>query len=333
MPITGQPRDKVVTLDYRFATGLEKVKDPTRVITQTEEGGISPVYGLLEADNVDLDATGWLSLRPGQILLKSGTPHSIKAWDDLCLYGQGTTLKRLHTDFSTTSDLFTGLCGGNISYTQIGYETYFSDGTVIGKIVNGVYSALLTVTYGVNKQITINHLNTTRKTTPPGQLLENYHNRLHVASGNILWITDPFAYHRVHKRDGFMQLSGYITLLKSVSDGFFVGDALGIYFIQGDYPKVYKRINKESYQAIIYAVSDYVGSSLIGGELPAGKYFFFLSTHGVCLAGDGGYFKNLTEKKYPTISAKQGCGLFRTTIKQVFGQQRSIDQVIFSLED
>jgi hypothetical protein len=334
MPITGQPRDKEVVLDYRFVTGLEKVKDPSRVVATTPEGGVSPVYGLLTAQNVDVSETGWLSRRPGQKALISGSPHSIAAWEDICLYAEGVNLKRLLEDFSTTITLFSGLSSGNpVSYCKIGNEIYFSDGVTIGKVVNGTYSALPSITFGVSKTITVNHLLTTRMTTPAGQFLERYKTRMMVASGDNLWLTDPGSFHRVHKKSGFIQMQGHISMLKAVQDGFFIADALGIYFVQGDYFKVFKWNHKESYKAIAYAVSSLIAHSRIGGEIPPGKYFFFLTEHGVCIGGDGGYFKNLTERKYPAISAKQGCALFRTTIKQVFGQQRSIDQVIFATED
>jgi hypothetical protein len=69
---------------------------------------------------------------------------------------------------------------------------------------------------------------------------------------------------------------------------------------------------------------------VLGGDMQNGKYFMTLTERGVCLLGDGGFFRNLTESKYPDITGITGAALFRKMKTTICGQTKTINQFIVS---
>jgi len=328
----------VLLTDYHVIEGINKLEAPVR-IDAIEPDNINPQdprkvhHSLIEGTNIDLDSTGMIHRRGGRVIVKSGKPYSIKAWNDICLFGEGVYLKRLAEDLSTTSTLFTGIIGGRISYSRFEDDIYFSDANTLGVIGNGLYSTLPSITYGIRREVIINHLNTTRMPTPPGQLICHHGGRLYSAVGNELWASDPFAFHRTHKTKGLvMQASGYITLLYPVTDGLFVSDGDGIWYLNGMSSTTFNPDRKDDALAILDAVTT-VDVHSLDKRILEGKYFMFLTNKGVCLAGDKGFFKNITSDKYPDITAKRGAALFRFLKRVVSGQEIIIPQLIVTSEN
>jgi hypothetical protein len=75
------------------------------------------------ATNVYLDDTGRLARRNGTTQVVAGATHSLFADGGVCLFAQGTSLKRLWTD-NTTTVLRTDLSGEPVSYWDIGGIVY-----------------------------------------------------------------------------------------------------------------------------------------------------------------------------------------------------------------
>ena len=317
-------------LNYESTTGLDKNQDASRFLIH--KGGDAAVLPLVKAVNVDVDATGGVNSRKGQTSLLSGDFHSVKSWNDICLLVHSGSLTRLCDDLTTLESLHSGITNW-VSYCRPAQEIFFTDGVSIGMVNNGSYEALPVVTTGFTKQVLIDHFNTTRMTTPAGQLMDVYNNRLLVANGDILYMSDPMAYHRVHRTEGFLQMTGYISMVKAVQDGFFVSDKNGTHFLKGDEPKSLVMTDKSPCHAIPYAVTDIdlknMGVEKLGLQLPDGRYFVFAANDGFYLAGDGGFLRSLTDKRYPEITATRGTILFRRNVKEVFGQTKTINQIIF----
>jgi hypothetical protein len=323
---------KKAVLDLRSTLGIDRLQDPTHMERLPQQPGDPQVLqSIMRGMNIDIDKKGKGSRRDGQDLLKSGAYHSIKGFGDICLMAAGANLFRLHEDFTTTTTLYSGIVGTRVSYCRIENEIYFSDRQIIGKLVGGTYSALPGITSGINANRTafLRFINATRKPMPAGQLLARLGARLYVASGDELWASDPLAFHRTNRKHGLvMRTSGDITMLIPVSDGIFVSDGHRIYFRKGLIPMAQQVSEVADYPAILGVVSDPVDVVFIGGELSAGSYTYFKTTHGICMVGDDGYFKNLSGSRYPEITAKQGTALFRRLQKTIYGQTRTINQFI-----
>lgn len=85
------------------------------------------------ATNVDLDNTGKLLSRDGYLKKINAVVHSLWAHGDVCLYVQGSSLKRLNSDLTSSvtvrSDLTAGL---TMSYDEVDNKVYYSNGTQTG---------------------------------------------------------------------------------------------------------------------------------------------------------------------------------------------------------
>lgn len=93
---------------------------------------------LREALNVDLDKDNRATRRDGYSQVLSGTDvHSLWSNGSLCLFADGTELKRLNTD-ETTDTLFTGLRYGNaLAYVDTGTAVYLSDSHTVKAVEAG----------------------------------------------------------------------------------------------------------------------------------------------------------------------------------------------------
>jgi hypothetical protein len=76
---------------------------------------------------------------------------------------------------------------------------------------------------------------------PAGSLLEYHNGRIYIASGNVLWSTEPLRYGCVNPASGFTLFSQPISVVQAVSDGLYVC-ADKTYFLSGiDTPDVRQR--------------------------------------------------------------------------------------------
>jgi hypothetical protein len=128
MAAIGQERDEDVT-SYMGFTGLRDDIPPDRFA----------ITDLAVADNVDLDKSGKLTRRDGYTVAKTD-PHAHSLWADdsglLALYMAGTQLKKLNTDYTSTT-LSTVTSAGRMAFCRANDSVYFSNG-----VDKGVYNAV-----------------------------------------------------------------------------------------------------------------------------------------------------------------------------------------------
>jgi hypothetical protein len=111
---------------------------------------------------------------------------------------------------------------------------------------------------------------------------------------------------------GFMQFETPVLMGFSVNDGMYIGDSESIYFIEGDpgTKDVPKQIKVANYPAIAGTNSYSTlksGTQFLGSSQ---KYEAVIATtNGICTAGSGGSFKNLTEEKLIYPYAQSGAGI------------------------
>lgn len=302
-----QPSELYV--DYKKFSGINKLQS-ARIDTYR-----TPVHALLEAENVDIDRTGMICSRDGRVLIKAGNFHSMKSFGNTCLIVQEGILKILNKDYTLTQ-LKTGLSDARVSYWYHDDKIYLTNTRLIGYVAENVYNEFPIFTYGITKPALLSYFQKTKKNMPAGQLIAMYDNRLYVAVGNELWFSDPMAFHRTTIKKGFIKFKSYINLLLPVTDGIFVADDT-TYFLSGKNPKEFTMGEKSPYGAILYSADEvtnqFIGLQALGVIEPQAKYFMWRSSVGsICLGGDGGFFRDLTIKKYPAIEGlKYGTGVFR----------------------
>jgi hypothetical protein len=97
----------------------------------------NPATDLVAAVNVDIDNAGQPSRRAGTTLARAGTPHSLWAQGDMCLFAEGASLKRLYPDYSADT-LTTGLTvGARMAYVEVNGRIYWSNEHQTGVIADG----------------------------------------------------------------------------------------------------------------------------------------------------------------------------------------------------
>lgn len=109
-------------IEFKGFRGLRNDVDPERL----ESGD------LVVAENVDLDNSGRLSRRSGYVLQMAGDVHSLWADSEVCLFVQGSTLKRLNDDLSTATSVKSLSSNDPVSYDRLNDTVYYSNGTDTG---------------------------------------------------------------------------------------------------------------------------------------------------------------------------------------------------------
>lgn len=134
---------------------------------------------------------------------------------------------------------------------------------------------------------------------PPGRIIREYRGRMLVADGNVLWISEPYAYDKIRLDTGFVQFAADITLLEPVEGGVFVA-ADKTYILSGTGPGDWRQSTVLEYGAVF-------GTSQIGEDHNP----MWLSTRGVVVGGQNGSAKNITEDNVALDSGDSGAAMLR----------------------
>lgn len=310
--------------------GINNVDDPIRVYDkdQREAGGHS---SLVAATDVEVDPAQMLSQRKGYaITAATGDIHSIWSDDqDICLFVEANTLKRLDTSYAK-SDIRYGFGYNPVSYVRVNDKVVVTDGVSIGYVESGIYNefsspdrALITGPNFVEVDVRDPAADLSTRWTAPtvkhgkvppmaGQLVEFSNGRLLIAKGNTLYYSDAYALNQFDLRYNYLQLPGHISMLISVEDGVYVSDNSKVYFIRGANLAENPKLEKMSDYPAIPGSDTKIDGGLIGAEGFAGQAAMWLTNQGVCVGGNGGSFKNLTQKRYrPPTYGLRAASLFR----------------------
>ena len=258
---------------------------------------------LVEAPNMDIDNRGKATRRTGYTkkLTPSGRVHSLWANDRICLYIDGSTLKRLFKDY-TASIIRSNVTSLPMDFVDVNEEVYYSSASVNGYVKNGV-----------NVQFSDPGINFKQK-PPPGQHIENYNGRNYIAQNHTIWITDAYAFGRVDMRKGFISMKDEVTMIKAVDDGIYVSigdinDRSSVIFFGGPGPEDFTYKVVADYGAIegtaVKPRSAFVGDGIEGTTV------MWVSRKGICLGANGGRFTNLTAGRYEVTENRYGAGYFR----------------------
>lgn len=156
----------------------------------------------------------------------------------------------------------------------------------------GVTAYTIRRPYGLGKQLRSQFL----APPPPGQLLAAYKGRIYVASGNILYFTEPLYYGAYHTARGYFMFSERITMLKASNDGIFIS-ADYTYFIAGGQPKSAELKPLLPYKAIEGAACD----------VPNSNDVMWMSERGLVYGRASGAAENVTEEQMAMDYATRAC--------------------------
>lgn len=157
---------------------------------------------------------------------------------------------------------------------------------------------------------------------PAGQLLEYDNGRIHIASFDVDYYTNPFAYELCNIQTNFIQFDDDITLMGSVDGGMFFGTGNEIVFAKGDPGKGYTFESKADY-GVIFNTMTKINAPEIGHKEEMKTLLLFATQKGICIGGPGGSLENRTRETYDYTATDIGAALVR--------RESGIDQYIVTL--
>jgi hypothetical protein len=278
---------KVVPI-LKGSKGINNAFDPARIDLSKEA-----MPYLAEAVNIDIDDTGRISRIKGYVpTARTEATHSLFTGRLTTLCVSEDTLYRLDENMGRTA-IRTGLSRCNMAYVEIGDVIYYSNGHETGKVVAGASAAWQAGAY-------VGPDTTKHFSSPPaGNHLEFYNGRIWIASEDILWYTEPFAYSWVNKATNFFPIyNGGIRMLKAVADGLYIGTEKGTFFLGGPDPSdmVLRQVDKG--KVFIYSGVTVSGRELAlvydnGLSMP-GNAVIWATKDGVMIGYPGGQVKAMT---------------------------------------
>jgi hypothetical protein len=274
---------------------------------------------LAAAVNVDIDDAGQLHRRRGQLRLHTGNHHSAITIANRSLVVRDGVLCLVNADYSVDPLVFVG--PERVCYTNVSNTIYFSNDRVSGKIVDGVLKP-----WGEQLDRWVSPVIRPTETlgavsgkllgaTPRCTEMESYKGRIYMAHEDVLWYTELFLYDLVDKNRGYIQFEDPITMIMSVSDGFYVGTEQQLIFMEGAaMPGLKMQIQRStpvirgSCVRVPYAK---VLPQARQTTIPDGEGPVFMTSEGVCVGTESGNVFNLTQTKFVFPVADTAATLFR----------------------
>lgn len=259
---------------------------------------------LAEANNIDIDNGGRTKRRGGYTkkFTPDGKLHSLWSNDRICLFVDGTTLKRLHPDYTATT-IRENVSSLPMDFVDINEDVYYSNASVNGWVDS----------FGNDNRFSDPGINF--KVMPvAGQHIEYFNGRLYIAENQTIWNTDAYAFGRVDMRSGFISMKDEVTMIKAVDDGIYVSigdinDRGSVIFLGGLGPEDFTYKVVADYGAIegtaVKPKSAFIGDGIEGTTV------IWASRKGMCLGANGGKFTNLTAGRYEVTDNRYGAGFFR----------------------
>jgi len=281
-------------IDFRNYLGVNNMADPLRI--PVGKGGTYLEVG----ENIDIDDDKMIHRRKGFDPVVSGDVHSLWSNGKVCFFCEETNLKRLYEDYSTETILGGINPGERMSFLDVAGTIYFSNKSIVGYIEDGKPHPFPNPDLAFKKKMV------------GGHLIELYNSRLYSAQGAKIFFSDATQPMRMDTRKNFLQFNGWITMLKSVKDGLYVGAGEDVFFLLGDDPLlqggfVYDRVtdSKALEGSAITVEGEDIGPGLLG------KTVLWASEDGIYLGLPGGQVKEVTKGTYGVKDGEKGTAIYK----------------------
>jgi hypothetical protein len=134
---------------------------------------------------------------------------------------------------------------------------------------------------------------------PVGTQLALYRGRLLVGQGNVLWGSLPYQWELFDQRKDYKMFSSDIGFISPVDDGFYVGTADGVWFVQGDqFDKMTAR-KVDDHAALANSAATIDGAYIgLGEGRGKGTAMCCVVDGYICAGFSGGEFMRLTDRMF-----------------------------------
>lgn len=256
---------------------------------------------LKSATNVFITRKKNIRTREGVLIQSAGDYHSIFHRNKV-LYGvKNSNLISRRIDQAQETIIRASVGSNDFHFTAAGQRIFGTNNDIIGYIENLAWNSFPSVSQ------------TYKRPMPPGHLIEYCLGRLFVARENIIIASDPAAYHFYDERqdENLIMRPSRVTMMRGLDDGLWHSDSNQIMFESGKSFSEFERKVVAPYPAI-EGTASLVRENVLVERTLLQQAFFFSTREGICVAGTGGQFFNLTEQGYSMPSAIKGFGFLRT---------------------
>jgi hypothetical protein len=256
---------------------------------------------LKSASNVFITRKRSIRTREGYELISSGDYHSIFHRDNVIYGVKDLNLIARRIDQSQETIIRPAVGINDFHFAAAGQRIFGTNNDIIGYIESFTWSAFPAVSQ------------TYKRPMPPGHLIEHCLGRLFVARENIIIASDPAAYHFYDERQdrNLIMRPSRVTMMRGLDDGLWHSDSNQIMFESGKSFNEFERKVVAPYPAI-EGTASFIRENVMVDRTLLPQAFFFSTPEGICVAGTGGQFFNLTDQGYKMPSAIKGVGFLRT---------------------
>jgi hypothetical protein len=280
--------------EVRFFQGINNQAPANKLIPVGDKSFLA------SGTNIDIDNHGMPHLRGGfsAASYPGAGIHSLWGNGETCLFVEGQDLKLLNADFTATT-IRAGVGESRMAYAESARRVYYTNSRALGYVQERAGHAFPApvMTYKIPM--------------PAGHLIEWYNGRLYVAREKEIWASDPMYPGQTDSRKGFKQFAGRITLMRAIRNtGIYVSDSFKTYLLAGLDMNEFALVPKADFPAIL-GTDVKVEGSYIGQDGLSGEAALWLSPIGLCVGGEGGVFKCLTEFHYRPLSTGEGAAIVK----------------------
>lgn len=287
---------------FNATKGISNLNDALRI--EASNTNNTQISYLIEGNNIDIDNKGGIHRREGRTLLDNTVPyHSLKSFGDFGIGVKNSLLNKI-TTLNGVISFFpypnSPTITDRVSYCKVNNDIYFTDNTVIGYIKEEVCYTLPAVDNGLTgySQEYIDDILASRVNMPPGHIITYFNGRIYVAQENILYFSDPMAFHRCFLEQNFIMFPEFITMVAPTVDGIWIS-ADKTYFINGGEPAEFQLIEKAQ-EKVLFGSNQQIPETMVNTYALQmnGKLNIWTSSQGIRIGGQSGQLRFITDTRY-----------------------------------
>lgn len=202
-------------------TGLNNKADPSSVLYNPETG----IVDLTEAVNVDIDDYGKITTRDGQARITTGEFLTAFCNKGPCFVVQNrasdSAIFQLSTNLSTLTGIRSGLTKSrNVSFCDVGNQTFYSNGVQNGYIEDGTSYAWPDTSGHVGAT-------TTREfySAPVGNHIAYFLGCFWIAVGPVIYVSEVYSPGKFRLLGKMFQFGSDVRMIRPVQGGVWVSDS------------------------------------------------------------------------------------------------------------
>lgn len=204
---------------------------------------------------------------------------------------------------------FAGLTSPDIEYIRI----YFS-GSGSTTLYHIADVSTSTASYTISDRVDTGKAANTRVLSlpAPSSIIRQHAGRIYMATGSIVYYTEPYAFNWIDPAKNFWQFTDTVTILEPTESGLFIVT-----------DKTYFYRFKDPDDVQVTELLDYGAIPYTSVKLPHGEGVMWQSTRGAIMGDENGTVKNIQEERTAADTASSGAALLR--------EENGIRQFIASL--